>query len=64
MIHDNGGVQSMSRTANCYDNAVIENAFGHLKSEIYHGEDFNTVEEFTQAIEDYIQWYNTERNQQ
>ncbi|MHC9804093.1 IS3 family transposase, partial [Corynebacterium diphtheriae] len=23
-----------------------------------------TVEEFTQAVEDYIQWYNTERIQQ
>ena len=54
----------MSRTASCYDNAVIENAFGHLKSETYHGEDFSTVEEFTQAIEDYIQWYKTEPIQQ
>ncbi|MBG9245085.1 IS3 family transposase, partial [Corynebacterium belfantii] len=25
---------------------------------------FGTVEEFTQAVEDYIQWYNTERIQQ
>ncbi|MHD0157820.1 IS3 family transposase, partial [Corynebacterium diphtheriae] len=29
-----------------------------------HGEVFKTVEEFTQAVEDYIQWYNTERIQQ
>ncbi|MHC9619044.1 transposase, partial [Corynebacterium diphtheriae] len=64
LIHDNGGVQSMSRKANCYDNAVMENFFGHLKTEMYHGEVFKTVEEFTQAVEDYIQWYNTERIQQ
>ncbi|MBG9244288.1 IS3 family transposase, partial [Corynebacterium belfantii] len=64
LIHDNGGVQSMSRKANCYDNAVMENFFGHLKTEMYHGEVFGTVEEFTQAVEDYIQWYNTERIQQ
>ncbi|MBG9329775.1 IS3 family transposase, partial [Corynebacterium belfantii] len=42
---DNGGVQSMSRKANCYDNAVMENFFGHLKTEMYHGEVFGTVEE-------------------
>ncbi|MBG9329668.1 integrase core domain-containing protein, partial [Corynebacterium belfantii] len=36
----------------------------HLKTEMYHGEVFGTVEEFTQAVEDYIQWYNTERIQQ
>ena len=64
LIHDNGGVQSMSRKANCYDNAVMENFFGHLKTEMYHGEVFDTVAEFNQAIDDYIQWYNTERIQQ
>ena len=64
LIHDNGGVQSMSRKANCYDNAVMENFFGHLKTEMYHGEVFDTVAEFNQAIDEYIQWYNTERIQQ
>ncbi|GAA1181801.1 Integrase core domain protein [Corynebacterium glaucum] len=64
LIHDNGGVQSMSRKANCYDNAVMENFFGHLKTEMYHGEVFGTVAEFKQAIDEYIQWYNTERIQQ
>lgn len=42
----------------------MKNFFGHLRTEMYHGEVFNTVEEFTQVIEDYIQRYNTERNQQ
>ena len=64
LIHDNGGVQSMSRKANCYDNAVMENFFGHLKTEMYHGQVFDTVAEFNQAIDEYIQWYNTERIQQ
>ncbi|WP_460502264.1 IS3 family transposase [Corynebacterium aquatimens] len=64
LIGDNGGVQSMSRKANCYDNAVMENFFGHLKAEMYHGEVFDTVAEFNQAIDEYIQWYNTERIQQ
>ena len=64
LISDNGGVQSMSRKANCYDNAVMENFFGHLKTEMYHGEVFDTVAEFNQAIDEYVQWYNTERIQQ
>ena len=64
VIHTNGGVQSMSRKANCYDNAVMENFFGHLKTEMHRGEVFNTVAESNQAIHNYIQWYNTERIQQ
>ncbi|MGJ4082155.1 IS3 family transposase [Corynebacterium macclintockiae] len=64
LIGDNGGVQSMSRKANCYDNAVMENFFGHLKTEMYHGEVFDTVADFNQAIDVYIRWYNTERIQQ
>ena len=64
VIHTNGGVQSMSRKANCYDNAVMENFFGHLKTEMHRGEVFNTVAESNQAIHNYIQWYNTEHVQQ
>ena len=64
LIKDHGGIQSMSRKGNCYDNAIIENFFGHLKTEMYHGEKFNTVEEFNHTLDEYIQWYNTERLQQ
>ena len=35
----------MSRKANCYDNAVMENFFARLKTEMYHGEVFDTVVE-------------------
>jgi putative transposase len=31
---------------------------------MYHGEVFNTITALTQAINEYIQWYNTERVQQ
>ncbi|TYR20962.1 integrase core domain-containing protein, partial [Corynebacterium urealyticum] len=34
------------------------------KTEMYHGEVFDTVAEFNQAIDEYIGWYNTERVQQ
>ena len=54
----------MSRKGNCYDNAVIENFFGHIKAEVCDGEVFGGVEDFTQAINEYIEWYNTERVQE
>lgn len=54
----------MSRKGNCYDNAVMENFFGHLKTEMYHGELFASVEEFRQAVDDYIFWYNNDRLQE
>lgn len=53
--------QSMSRKGNCYDNAVMENFFGHLKSEMFHHHRFDTVQDFTTALDTYITWYNTER---
>ena len=58
------GVQSMSRKANCYDNAVIENFFGHLKAEMFHGESFNSATDLMEAIDGYIIWWNTERVQE
>ncbi|MCQ9173769.1 integrase core domain-containing protein, partial [Corynebacterium amycolatum] len=45
-------------------NAVMENFFGDVKTEMYHGEVFDTVAEFSQAIDEYIGLYNTERVQQ
>ena len=59
-----GGTQSMSRKGNCYDNAVMENFFGHLKAEMYHGEFFANVDQLCQAVDDYIFWYNNDRLQQ
>lgn len=53
--------QSMSRKATCLDNAVAENFFGHLKEELFHHDRFENVQEFTSALEEYIEWYNTTR---
>lgn len=36
MLKGKGILQSMSRKGNCYDNAVIENFFGHMKSELLY----------------------------
>ena len=64
LLEAHGAVQSMSRKGNCYDNAVMENFFGHLKSEMFHGEHFDGLEELKAEIEAYIDWYNTNRRQE
>lgn len=53
--------QSMSRRATCLDNAVAENFFSHLKEELFNHNRFDTVEDFTTALDDYLDWYNTTR---
>jgi putative transposase len=61
LLKDVKACQSMSRKANCYDNAVAENFFGHLKAELFHHNRFDTVEAFTTELDEYIHWYNTQR---
>lgn len=61
LLADAGAVQSMSRKANCYDNAVMENFFGHLKEELFHLVRFLNADALVMALHDYIRWYNTER---
>ncbi|MFS8104303.1 IS3 family transposase [Lentzea alba] len=61
LLQDAGLTQSMSRRANCLDNSIAENFFGHLKEELFHHNRFDTVAEFTEALDDYIDWYNTTR---
>lgn len=61
LLKDAKAFQSMSRKANCYDNAVAENFFGHLKAELFHHNRFDTVEAFTTELDDYIHWYNNHR---
>ncbi|SEL73120.1 IS3 family transposase, partial [Rhodococcus maanshanensis] len=53
--------QSMSRKGNCFDNAVIENFFGHLKEELFHHVRYLNSDALATALADYIHWYNTER---
>ena len=54
---------SMSRCGNCWDNAVMENFFGHLKEEAMRQFLNPTFEEANQIIDDYIYFYNYERIQ-
>jgi putative transposase len=60
-LKENGLTQSMSRKGNCLDNAVAENFFGILKTEMYHNETFKDANELIANIKEYIDYYNNER---
>lgn len=51
----------MSRKGNCLDNAIIENFFGTLKSELFYLKKFNSIEQLKKEIKQYIYYYNNER---
>jgi putative transposase len=61
MLKDKGIRQSMSRKGNCYDNSVMENFFGILKSEFYHNRRFSSIEQFSKELSEYIDYYNNHR---
>ena len=62
LVKDSELRQSMSRKANCWDNAPQESFFGHMKDEI----DISwctTYDEIQQVISDWTSYYNSERYQ-
>ncbi len=61
LLEEKGLKQSMSRKGNCLDNAVAENFFGMLKSEMFHNETFKNADELITNIKEYIDYYNNER---
>ena len=54
--------QSMSRRANCWDNAPQESFYGHMKDEIDISE-CETYEQILAVITDWADYYNNERYQ-
>ena len=53
---------SMSRTGNCYDNAVVESFWGKLKTEMVYRQKFATRLEAARAVYEYIEmFYNRKR---
>lgn len=53
--------QSMSRKGNYLDNSLMENFFGLLKQEMYHGVEYTSLESLKQALEEWISYYNHQR---
>lgn len=60
-LKEQGITQSMSRKGNCYDNAVIENFFGIMKSEFLYLNEFESIDHFKQELEEYMDYYNNKR---
>lgn len=61
-LHAAGLVPSMSRRANCYDNALAESFWSTLKTECLHRTHFRTRAEASLAVFDFIEcFYNRHR---
>lgn len=62
ILRENRIVCSMSRRANCYDNAMMESFFGTLKAELVHQRRYSSREEARSDIFRYVFcWYNPRR---
>ena len=61
ILREKGIRPSMSRKGNCLDNAVIENFFGLLKSELLYLQKIQSMEHFEQELIDYPDYYNNRR---
>lgn len=62
-LKDSKMTQSMSRAGKCLDNAPKESFFGSLKTEMFYGKKFASLEELKTKIESYIKFYNEGRYQ-
>ena len=60
-LQKKGIIQSMSRKGNCLDNAVMENFFGILKSELLYLQKFENINHFIGELHKYIHYYNYHR---
>jgi putative transposase len=62
LLAEHGIEPSMSRTGNCYDNAVIESFFSTAKRELTHHESYATRAEARRSLFEYIEvFYNRRR---
>jgi transposase InsO family protein len=58
LLASSGVEASMSRTGNCYDNAVVESFWGKLKTEMVYHEHFTTKHEARAAVFEYIEMFH------
>ena len=60
ILRDNNLRQSMSRRANCWDNAPQESFFGHMKDELNLAS-CKTYQQLLALIDDWADYYNNDR---
>ena len=64
LVKDSGLRQSMSRRGNCWDNAPQESFYGHMKDELADKmATWETFEDAKRDVDDWFDYYNTERYQ-
>ena len=61
LLATQGGLASMSRKGDCWDNAVVESFFATLKTELEGENNWRTHAEGIDALRQYITWYNGRR---
>jgi len=61
ILNKKGIIQSMSRKGNCLDNAIIENFFGTIKSEMFYMKRYKSLKDLQKDIIEYVKYYNNER---
>jgi transposase InsO family protein len=54
-------IPSYSKTARPTENAVIESFFSHFKKEEIYKNDYNTLEELTTSVDEYVAFFNDYR---
>ena len=61
-LSQSGIIASMSRTGNCWDNAVAESFFSTLKTELIYREHWQNMTQLRSALFDYLEvFYNRQR---
>jgi putative transposase len=65
LLQNKNIIQSMSRKGNCWDNAMMENFFSHLKCECVRRvkRSFRSFLDVLEVVKEYIRFYNEERPQ-
>lgn len=63
LMSEAGLTRSMSQKACSPDNSACEGFFGHLKTEMFYGYNWDdySIEDFIKEIDDYMNWYCTDR---
>ena len=61
LLASHGLRASMSRTGDCWDNAVAESFFATLKTELVRDAHWRSPSDALEALRQYIRWYNEQR---
>ena len=60
-LKKNGIEQIMLRKGNCLDNAMMENFFGIMKTELLYSRQWDSMDDFKKELKKYIHYYNNDR---